>query len=117
MAIILPDAQDDLLSLQDYMLDQWGESAWGLAEDEIFEKLHLIETGFVDGSPIPELAAVGITIYKTPIHPTTNWSINDLTEKPISTSQQATVRIIQTYFSNDFFAGDGPGKETLQGQI
>lgn len=62
--IILPDAQDDLLSLQDYMLDRWGESAWELAEDEIFEKLHLIDTGFLDGSPIPELAAVGITIYK-----------------------------------------------------
>ncbi|MBN8743590.1 MAG: plasmid stabilization system protein [Thiomonas sp. 20-64-9] len=62
--IILPDAQEDLLSLQDYMLDKWGESAWIIAEDEIFEKLRLIETGFVDGSPIPELAAVGITIYK-----------------------------------------------------
>ena len=62
--IILPDAQDDLLSLQDYMLDQWGESAWELAEDEIFEKLRLIDAGFIDGSPIPELAAVGITIYK-----------------------------------------------------
>ena len=62
--IILPDAQDDLLSLQDYMLDQWGESTWELAEDEIFEKLHLIDTGLLDGSPIPELAAVGINIYK-----------------------------------------------------
>ena len=62
--IILPDAQEDLLSLQDYMLDKWGESAWIIAEDEIFEKLRLIETGILDGSPIPELAAVGITIYK-----------------------------------------------------
>lgn len=62
--IILPDAQEDLLSLQDYMLDKWGESAWIIAEDEIFEKLHLIETGILGGSPIPELAAVGIMNYK-----------------------------------------------------
>ena len=62
--IILPDAQEDLLSLQDYMLDQWGEAAWIIAEDEIFEKLQLIETGILDGSPIPELAAVGIMNYK-----------------------------------------------------
>jgi quercetin dioxygenase-like cupin family protein len=40
--IILPDAQEDLLSLQDYMLDKWGESAWVIAEDEFFEKLRLI---------------------------------------------------------------------------
>ena len=35
--VILPDAQDDLLSLQEYMLDQWGEIEWLKAEDEIFE--------------------------------------------------------------------------------
>lgn len=33
--IILPDAQADLLSLQDYMLYKWGEAAWLKAEDEI----------------------------------------------------------------------------------
>ena len=37
--IVLPDAQGDLLSLQGYMLDTWGEAAWVKAEDEIFEKL------------------------------------------------------------------------------
>jgi len=26
--VILPDAQYDLLSLQEYMLDQWGEIEW-----------------------------------------------------------------------------------------
>ena len=37
--IILPDAQTDLLSLQDYKLGKWNEAAWLKAEDEIFEKL------------------------------------------------------------------------------
>ena len=41
--IILPDAQEDLLSLQEYMLDQWGVKAWLKAEDEIFEKLKTVE--------------------------------------------------------------------------
>ncbi|MDB5989935.1 MAG: plasmid stabilization system protein [Herbaspirillum sp.] len=34
--IILPDAQEDLLSLQEYMLDKRGEIEWLKAEDEIF---------------------------------------------------------------------------------
>ena len=42
--IILPDAQADLLSLQDYMLDKWGEVAWLKAEDEIFEKLEKLDS-------------------------------------------------------------------------
>jgi len=33
---ILPDAQDDLLSLQAYMLDHWSEADWLKVEDEIF---------------------------------------------------------------------------------
>jgi len=37
--IILPDAQEDLPSLQEYMLDKWGEAEWLKAEDEIFDKL------------------------------------------------------------------------------
>ena len=61
--IVLPDAQQDLLALQDYMLDKWGESAWEQAENEIFGKLRLIETGILDGTPIPELAAVGLNHY------------------------------------------------------
>lgn len=39
---ILPDAQEDLLSLQEYMLDKWSASDWLKAEDEIFEKLALV---------------------------------------------------------------------------
>lgn len=62
--IVLPDAQQDLFALQDYMLDKWGESTWEQAENEIFGKLHLIETGILDGTPIPELAAVGLTNYR-----------------------------------------------------
>jgi toxin ParE1/3/4 len=65
MAIfILPDAQEDLLSLQEYMLDEWSESDWLKAEDEIFEKLALIETGFLTGASVQELASVGILEYR-----------------------------------------------------
>lgn len=61
---ILPDAQEDLLSLQEYMLDKWSESDWLKAEDEIFEKLALVETGFLTGTPVQELASVGIFEYQ-----------------------------------------------------
>jgi len=65
MAIfILPDAQEDLLSLQEYMLDKWSESDWLKAEDEIFEKLALVETGFLTGASVQELACVGILEYR-----------------------------------------------------
>ena len=37
--IILPDAQAQLLALQEYMLNNWSEDVWLKAEDEIFEKL------------------------------------------------------------------------------
>ena len=65
MAIfILPDAQEDLLSLQEYMLDEWSESDWLKAEEEIFEKLALVETGFLTGASVQELAPVGILEYR-----------------------------------------------------
>ena len=62
--IILPAAQDDLLSLQAYLLDKWSEADWLKAEDEIFEKLALVDTGFLTGAPIQELASVGIFEYQ-----------------------------------------------------
>jgi toxin ParE1/3/4 len=62
--IILPDAQEDLLSLQEYMLDKRSETDWLKAEDEIFEKLTLVDTGFLTGAPIQELASVGIFEYQ-----------------------------------------------------
>lgn len=62
--VILPDAQEDLLSLQEYMLDKWSEVDWIKAEDEIFEKLTLVETGFLTGAPMQELASVGIFDYQ-----------------------------------------------------
>lgn len=62
--IILPDAQDDLLSLQEYMLGKWSESDWLKAEDEIFEKLATLNTGFLTGAPVQELASVGIFEYQ-----------------------------------------------------
>jgi len=62
--IILPDAQSDLLSLQDYMLDKSGEAAWLKAEDEIFEKLEKVDSGILNGTPVQELASVGIFDYQ-----------------------------------------------------
>ena len=61
--IILPDAQADLLSLQDYMLDKWGEIAWLKAEDEFFAKLDNVDSGVLNGRPVQELASVGILDY------------------------------------------------------
>jgi plasmid stabilization system protein ParE len=61
--ILLPDAQDDLLSLQDYMLAKWGEALWLKAEDEIFEKLTAVDNGQFNGTPVKELAAIGIFDY------------------------------------------------------
>lgn len=46
------------------MLDKWSESDWLKAEDEIFEKLALVDTGFLTGAPIQELASVGIFEYQ-----------------------------------------------------
>lgn len=62
--VILPDAQDDLLSLQDYMLGKWSEKDWLKAEKEIFEKLELADTGFLTGTAIQELAVVGSFEYQ-----------------------------------------------------
>jgi toxin ParE1/3/4 len=62
--IILPDAQEDLLSLQEYMLDKWSEADWLKAEDEIFEKLVLVDTGFLTRAYVQELAEVGIFEYQ-----------------------------------------------------
>ena len=62
--IVLPDAQADLLSLQDYMLDKWGEAAWLKAEDEIFEKLEKVDAGIFNGTTVQELASVGIVDYQ-----------------------------------------------------
>lgn len=62
--VILPDAQEDLLSLQEYMLDKWGETDWRHAENEIFEKLARVDTGLLTGAPVQELASVGIFEYQ-----------------------------------------------------
>ena len=62
--IILPDAQEDLLSLQEYMLDKWGEVEWMKAEDEIFEKLEKVDAESCKGTAVKELASVGIFEYQ-----------------------------------------------------
>jgi hypothetical protein len=50
--IILPDALEDLLSLQAYILNKWCETDWLNAENEIFEKLALVDTGFLTGASV-----------------------------------------------------------------
>jgi len=62
--IILPDAQGDLLSLQEYMLEKWDEATWLKAEDEVFGKLESVASGVFNGRPVPELASVGIFDYQ-----------------------------------------------------
>ena len=41
-----------------------GEADWLTPEDEIFEKLVLVDTGFLTGAPVRELASVGIFEYQ-----------------------------------------------------
>lgn len=62
--VVLPDAQQDLLSLQSYMLDNWSEADWLRAEEEIFGKLAQVDTGFLEGPAVQELASVGIFDYR-----------------------------------------------------
>lgn len=62
--IILPNALDDLLWLQEYMLDKWGEASWLKAEDEIFDKLAKVDAGLFNGTPVQSLASVGILDYR-----------------------------------------------------
>ena len=62
--IILPDAQAQLLALQEYMLNNWSEGVWLKAEDEIFEKLEKVNTGEFTGTVVQELATVGILNYR-----------------------------------------------------
>ena len=45
--IVLPDAQEDLLWLQAYMLGKWSEDEWVQAENEIFDKLALVDSGLL----------------------------------------------------------------------
>jgi len=48
---ILPDARKDLLSLSG-VLDKWSESDGPGAEDEILEKLALVDKGFLTGASV-----------------------------------------------------------------
>ena len=46
-----------------FLLNKWGEASWLKAEDEIFDKLAQVDTGLFHGSPVRELAPVGIRDY------------------------------------------------------
>jgi plasmid stabilization system protein ParE len=63
--VILPDAQADLLDLQDYMLERWTPELWLAAEDGIFAQLAQVDSGFITGPVVPLLASVGMTDYRT----------------------------------------------------
>ncbi len=63
--VILPDAQADLLDLQDYMLERWTPELWLAAEDDIFAQLAQVDSGFITGPVVPLLASVGMTEYRT----------------------------------------------------
>ena len=65
MAIVLPDVQADLLDLQDYMLERWTPELWITAEQDIFDQLAQVDSGFITGPVIPLLASVGMTDYRT----------------------------------------------------
>ena len=49
VVISLPDAQGDMLPLQEYMLDQLGAIVWFKTEDEIFETLQTVSQIKVSG--------------------------------------------------------------------
>ena len=51
-------------SLSDDPSRKWSEADWQKAEDEIFVKLALVDTGFLTGAPVQELASVGIFEYR-----------------------------------------------------
>ena len=63
--VILPDAQDDLLALQAYMLERWTPELWLAAEDDIFKQLDQVDSGLLNGPAVRLLAQVGITEYRT----------------------------------------------------
>lgn len=65
--VILPDARDDLLSLQSYMLERWNEPLWLKAEDEICQKLAELDRGFLSGTVVQAFADIGIFDYKTTV--------------------------------------------------
>ena len=46
------------------MLDKWSEADWLRAENEIFDKLALVDTGILTGPPVQELVSVGIFEYQ-----------------------------------------------------
>lgn len=57
---MLHDARGDLLSLQNHMLERWTEALWLKAEDEIFQKLAELNSGFLSGIAVQAFADVGI---------------------------------------------------------
>jgi len=63
--VILPDAQADLLDLQDCMLERWTIERWLVAEDDVFAQLAQVDSGFITGPVVSLLANLGMTDYRT----------------------------------------------------
>lgn len=68
--ILLPDAQQDLLALQQFILQQRGVAAWHKAEEEIFSHLQRIEHSCAAGQlhisfkQVPQLLEIGMQDYR-----------------------------------------------------
>ncbi len=62
--VILPDAQADLLDLQDYMLNRRAPELWTVAKDDIVTQLARVDAGLITGPVVSLLGNVGITDYR-----------------------------------------------------
>lgn len=60
----LPGAQDDLASLQDYMLAKWDEALCDQALDEIYSRMSVVDHGKRHGVPVVGLLELGIEGYQ-----------------------------------------------------
>ncbi len=47
------------------MLQRWTPELWAAAEDDIFDKLAQVDSGFIAGPVVPLLVNVGMTDYRT----------------------------------------------------
>ncbi|MDP9995644.1 hypothetical protein J2W30_004588 [Variovorax boronicumulans] len=57
------------------MLDKWSESDRLKAEEEIFEKLVLVDPGFLTGAPVQNWHPLAFLNIRTSSPHTTRWSV------------------------------------------
>jgi toxin ParE1/3/4 len=98
--VVLPDAQNDLSLLQNYMLSKWGETLWLKAENEIFKKMMVIDTGILSGVLVKELAVIGVFDYKsilTSHHRMVYKKTNNQTYIPIGTEESMSLELFKKH--------------------